>query len=115
MAPSSKKTTKKTARIQNNNLMPPMKPGETRNPNGRPKGTRNYSTISREAIRKIAESQSLTPEEFEQLLIQSGINQALKGDYRYYKDHFDRTFGKAPQPLGNPNEDGEVILTIKRL
>lgn len=85
----------------------PCKKGETHNPNGRPKGQRNYATIYREALRKIAEKQNMTPEEMEEIMLQSGLTKAMKGDYAFYRDTLDRLHGKAPQPLGTV-EDGEL-------
>jgi len=101
------KTTSKTTRPQNKNLLPPMKKGETRNPNGRPKGQRNYKTIAWEAMKKLADASDKTPEEIEELINLTGLKKALKGDYQFYRDHQDRIHGKAPQPLGTI-EDGEV-------
>lgn len=80
----------------NGNLIPPVK-GERRNPDGRPKGQRNYATIYREALIKLAESQDKTPEEIEEILVQSGLKNALKGDYRFYQDIHDRLHGKPVQ------------------
>lgn len=72
----------------------PCKPGETHNPNGRPKGQRNYATIYREALIKLGELNNKTPEELETELIASGFAQAKK-DYRFYKDVLDRIHGQA--------------------
>lgn len=72
----------------------PCKPGETHNPNGRPKGQRNYATIYREALIKLGELNNKSPEELETELIASGFAQAKK-DYRFYKDVLDRIHGQA--------------------
>jgi hypothetical protein len=76
-----------------NNLIP-CKKGETANPNGRPKGQRNYSTIYREALIRIGAAESKTPEELEDELLESGFKMAKK-DYRFYKDVLDRIHGTA--------------------
>ena len=86
----------------------PFKKGESGNPNGRPKGQRNYATIYREALKKIAEANDKTPEEIEEMMHQVGLNKALKGDYAFYRDINDRLHGKAPQPIGNV--DGETLV-----
>ena len=69
----------------NGNLIPPVK-GERRNPNGRPLGQRNYSTIYREALIKIGKARNMSPEELEDLLVQSRLLNAMKGNYKFYAD-----------------------------
>jgi len=101
------KTMKKTMKDKRLANLKPMKKGETRNPNGRPKGQRNYATIAKEAMKKLADASDKTPEEIEELINLTGLKKALKGDYQFYRDHQDRTHGKAPQPLGTV-EDGEL-------
>jgi len=76
----------------------PIKKGERLNPNGRPKGQRNYKTIYREALIKIAEANDKSPEEIEEMMHQVGLNKALKGDFAFYRDINDRLHGKAVQP-----------------
>jgi len=92
--PKAPKKTPKEA-----NLKEPWKKGECPNPNGRPKGQRNYATIYWEAMKKIAANQNMTPEELEEVLHQSGITKAIKGDYAFYRDTLDRLHGKPTQPL----------------
>lgn len=62
---------------------------------GRPKGQRNYVTIYREALKKIADSQNMTPEEIETIMEEAGIRKAIKGDFQFWKDIRDRLHGKA--------------------
>ena len=92
-----------------------FKPGQSGNPKGRPVGSRNYETIYWEAMKKIAESQDKTPEEIEDILIQSGLKNALKGDYRFYQDALDRRHGKPKQSVGieGTGEDGAIEVRIK--
>lgn len=78
----------------------PWQPGQSGNPSGRPKGQRNYTTIFHEALVKIGESQDMTPDEVEDMLMRSGLTRALKGDYRFFKDIMDRVHG-------SPNKDPE--------
>lgn len=82
---------RKTAKV----VGKPFKAGETGNPNGRPKGQRNYATIYREALEKIAASQNMTPEEIETIMEEAGIRKAIKGDFQFWKDIRDRLHGKA--------------------
>lgn len=77
----------------------PIKKGETLNPNGRPKGQRNYATLYREALIKLAESVDMTGEELEDQIHQKALAMARKGDYRFYKDINDRLHGMAKQDV----------------
>ena len=62
---------------------------------GRPPGQRNYATIYRDALIKLAMLNGKTPEELEGEIVSAGIMLARKGDYRYYKDALDRLHGTA--------------------
>lgn len=86
----------------------PIKKGEKLNPNGRPKGQRNYATIYREALKKMAEAKGITPEEIEEQMEQVGLNKALKGDINFHKDIKDRIHGKALNKT-DITTDGEKI------
>lgn len=88
------KNTGKNTGIEN---LKPWKAGDpSPNPNGRPKGQRNYATIYKEALIKLGEINNKTPEELENELVASGFVQAKK-DYRFYKDIQDRLHGQATQ------------------
>lgn len=95
----------------------PFKKGESGNPNGRPKGSLNYATKMRKAIELIAESQHSTPEEIEELIYRTGIKEALKGDYQFYRDYMDRNHGRPVQPTDITTQgqamQGVVILPAK--
>lgn len=96
-----KNTAKNTA-----GLKEPWQKGETGNPNGRPKGQRNYATIYRDALEKIAAAQGKTPEEIETLLLEAGIKNAIKGNHKFHAYMMDKIHGKTP-------ERHEVDMTIK--
>lgn len=89
----------------------PFPKGKSGNPNGRPEGQRNYATLYREAIVKIAKSKSMTPEELEEEIVKSGLENALKGDYRFYQDALDRLHGKPKQGVEVTGKDGGEITT----
>lgn len=98
-------------------LKPPWKKGDpSPNPDGRPNGQRNYATIYKAALKKIAESQNMTPEEFEDLMLQSGLKNALK-DYRFYKDTNDRLHGPPKQDVGlsGTGENGAISIEIRMI
>ncbi len=90
------------------NLRPAWKKGETGNPNGRPKGRKNFATLFDEAIRKIAESKGISPEDFEVQLVQQAITKGFNGDRSFYTDTMDRVHGKAQQYVDHTT-DGEKI------
>jgi hypothetical protein len=96
------------------NLKPPFKKGQSGNPKGYPKGQRNYATIYREALMKIAASQNMSFEEMENILVQSGLSKAIKGDYKFYQDVMDRVHGKPQQSIDHTT-GGEKLegLTVK--
>ena len=71
----------------------PWKPGESGNPAGRPKGQRDYATIYREALIKLATLNNKTEEEIENEILSNALLSARKGDYRFYKDLIDRLYG----------------------
>src|ERR1035437_1910146 len=75
--------------IREKNLIP-FKKGESGNPNGRPLGQKNYATLYREALIKLAEANDKTPDELELDILSKGILNARSGDYRFYKDILDR-------------------------
>ena len=77
----------------------PVKKGEVRNPNGRPKGQRDYATIYKEALIILADKNSTTPEALEAEMVANGALLARKGDYRFYKDVLDRIHGQAVQKI----------------
>lgn len=72
----------------------PFPKGVSGNPNGRPKGKRNFDTLFKEAITKIAEADGKTLDEMEEQLVQVGYDKAREGDYRFWQDIFDRLHGK---------------------
>jgi len=76
-----------------------FKPGQSGNPAGRPVGTKNFNTIFNEAIKKIAKTQDIDPKSIEIDLIIKGISEARGGNYQFWRDIFDRNYGKPQQKL----------------
>jgi len=64
---------------------------------GRPKGQRNYATIYREALIKLAQMNGMEPDQMETDILLKGLASARKGDYRFWKDVHDRLHGAATQ------------------
>jgi hypothetical protein len=75
----------------------PCKPGETANPNGRPKGRRNFSTIFYDALENLAKKNNMEPDQLETEIVEKALLSARKGDARFYKDLMDRVHGTAIQ------------------
>jgi len=78
---------------------------------GRPKGQRNFATIYREAIEKIAKSKDITADEFEIQLVEQAIRKGFNGDTRFYTDTLDRIHGKAQQAV-DLTTGGEPLRVI---
>lgn len=90
----------------------PFKKGESGNPDGRPKGQRNYATIYREALIKLGKLNNKTPEELEEEILSKGLLNARSGDYRFYKDILDRLYGTPVSRTELTGKDGEPINKI---
>lgn len=79
----------------------------TPNPNGRPKGTKNFSTLFKEAVKSIADD---TGTDVEKELVKRAIAEALDGKYQYFKDIHDRVYGQATQKI---EEESTRDITFK--
>ncbi len=88
------KNTGKNTGIEN--LKPWKKGDPSPNPNGRPVGQRNYATIYRDALIKIANAQGKSPEEIETMMAEAGIKHAIKGNQKFYAYINDKIHGKTP-------------------
>lgn len=89
----------------NDNLKEPWKEGESGNPNGRPKGSRNRSTIAREMLALMSkqinpitnEEQELTHEE---IITLAQVHKAMKDkDTNAYKALMDSAYGAPKQEI----------------
>lgn len=84
----------------------------TANPNGRPKGSKDFYTDFKEAIRQIKDKN--TGEELtETHIIKIGLEKMLKGDARFeglYKDLMDRVYGKPLQKQEVTGKDGKDLI-----
>ena len=112
-------TVKKTGKAKREANLTSWKKGDpSPNPNGRPNGQRNYETIYWEAMRKIGETRNMTPEQVEDLMLQSGLTKAITGDYRFYQDALNRKHGmpkKSPEDPGAANNPYRIEVTVKKL
>ena len=93
------------------NLNPPWKAGEpSPNPSGRPLGQRNYATIYKEALIKLAKLNDKEPEELEDEILSNALLSARKGDYRFYKDILDRLYGTPINKTEMTGKDGKDLI-----
>ena len=89
--------------MNDENLKPPKK-GEVRNPNGKPKGTRNRSTIVREWLSVEQTIKNPITGEMEKLdqadmITLALISKARKGDVAAFKELMDSGFGKVTEVI----------------
>lgn len=71
-----------------------LKKGVILNPEGRPKGSKNFETDFLEAVGKIAEANNITRAEAMEILLRKAYSEAKNGQYNFYKDIMDRLYGK---------------------
>lgn len=76
-----------------------FKPGESGNPLGHPKGQKNYKTLYREALIKIAKSNGKEVGEIELDIVMKGLFRARDGNFQFYKDVMDRIHGQAKESV----------------
>ena len=105
------KPEEKPVRPQNKNLRPPFQKGEKVAGQGRKKGQRNYATIYREALNKLAYKNKMSPDDIETGMLTKAILSARKGDYRFLKDILDRLYGTATV-RADITTDGEKINSV---
>lgn len=85
-----------------------FKPGQSGNPAGRPKGSKNFTTKVREALEKISKNDGCT---YEEALIKSIIAKAIiDGDTRSQKLIWNYLDG---MPQQNVKLDGDMKVTQK--
>lgn len=66
---------------------------------GRPVGSKNFATLYRDALIKLASHNGKEPADLELEIFSKAISSARAGDYRFYKDLIDRLHGPAIQKV----------------
>jgi len=94
------------------NLQPPWKPGQSGNPTGKARGQRDYATLYKEALIKLAKKNNLEPDDLELEILSNAILNARVGNYKFYKDMMDRLFGKA---LQRSQVDGNITVNYEEM
>jgi hypothetical protein len=74
----------------------PFQPGQSGNPSGRPKGTKNMSTILREMLELEIEVDGVKMTQ-KDAIVKKLIKKSNSGNLRAIQEIFDRTEGKAKQ------------------
>lgn len=93
----------------------PMKPGETLNPKGRPKGSRNRGTIIREAFEMLEGDHEGKKIPSELAVVLKQVKKALGGDLRATEWLYDGKYGKIPNKQEHSGEEGGPIrFQVKR-
>lgn len=87
----------------------PAKKGEVRNPNGRPKGSRNRSTIARKWLEAMEAHTNPITGQVEQLsqediITLAQLHKARKGDSAGYRNMMDSAYGSPDQNITTQNE-----------
>ncbi|MCX7955522.1 MAG: DUF5681 domain-containing protein [Patescibacteria group bacterium] len=97
--------------MANPNTLKPWKPGQSGNPAGRPKGSRNFETDFRLACRAVAEALRLgnNPQRVHIELIKRGIKEGLTGNYPFWRDLMDRLYEKNKTDLFGFKAQGDNI------
>lgn len=106
--------------MSNNNPIPGNKPfpkGVSGNPNGRPKGSKNRSTVVKKWLEVMDKAKNPVSGEFEDMSIEDRITlsillKALKGDTQAYKALMDSAYGQPKQEIENSGQS-EIITRIR--
>lgn len=98
--------------MANPNAIPPeehkFQPGESGNPEGRPKGSRNMSTILKELLDEDVDVEG-DKMPFRNAIVKKLIKKANAGNLRAIQEIFDRTEGKSKQEIQIPGLVDPVI------
>ena len=91
-----------------------FKPGQSGNPAGRPKGSKNFTTLFEKAVKDVAKKLELgeDPDSVEVEIIKRGIKEALAGKYPFYKDIFDRVYGQPKSNVDITSGDEKISINI---
>ena len=105
--------------MKNSDYLIPVKPGEVRNPKGKPKGTRNRATIYREVLDIAAKANGITidtlpPDADMATAIAYSI--AMKayhdGDVQAAREAFDSAFGKNADVLIDQSGPKKMVMVV---
>lgn len=105
--------------MANDENLKPIKPGETRNPNGRPKGHKNITTLVKALLEKKVELRGESPigkagdrKKWSEVIAARMVVEASKGNMKAMRELLDRTEGKVVQPIEGTGDNGEFKINI---
>lgn len=93
----------------NDENLKPFKPGESGNPAGRPKGTKNMSTILKEMLELEIEVDGVKITQ-KDAIIKKLIQKSTAGELSAIQEIFDRTEGKAKQEIKHEIQKGIINI-----
>ena len=93
--------------------MPFEKGDKNINRNGRPKGTKNFSTLVDETIKEIADEEGITQQQAWRVLIKRAYKESKGGNVQFYKDLMDRYYGKPKEKVEVEAGDDIKDLLLK--
>ena|SRR3990167_8184858 len=95
-----------------------VKKGSVLNPTGE-RSPKNFDTIFKEAIEKLAKDDpefvkvvGKSVDDVDKKLVRRAIIEAAAGNYSFYKDNFDRRFGKAIERLDLTAEITKKVISV---
>jgi len=95
--------------IREENLIP-FKKGESGNPEGKKPGTRNFSTIYKEALKKLAMKNGMEPDQLEEDILVKALQSSYNGNFKFFKDIHDRLHGQPVKSIDHTT-GGDKIRT----
>ena len=95
----------------------PAKKGEVRNPNGRPVGSKNRSSVLRKWLDVAAKIKNPGTGQLEAGTIEDRIalgilTKALKGDAAAFREIMDSVYGKTTTPVDVTSNGGPLSITL---
>ncbi len=84
---------------------------------GRPVGKRNFEIDFDEAVDEIAKEEGISYSEARKALLKTAYREAKKGNFNFYKDVTDRTYGEAKKnvEVGATEELKDLLLRINNV
>lgn len=87
-----------------------FKKGQSGNPNGRPLGSKNFTTDFNEAIKEIADLNKISISDARKVLFRKAYAEAKDGSFPFYKDIMDRYYGKPMESLDLTSGDNPIPI-----
>lgn len=90
----------------------PFQPGQSGNPKGRTKGSKNWMTLWKEMVIEIAKKNGMKEDAVEKVLMLKAFDEAKGGHFGFYDDIMNRRFGKVPIAVGGTDGDKEILIRV---